>query len=61
MGKYYQVYNPKTKKWVKIDRTTRKIVDVKSSKGPYQTIRKGYRSPGKKRPKQKKSIWDRIF
>ena len=35
-----QAFNPVTKKWVKIDTTTGKIVGHKSSSTPYKNIRK---------------------
>ncbi|MCK5745947.1 hypothetical protein [Oricola sp.] len=34
-----QVQNPVTKKWIKIDTKTGKIVDVKSSKGQFKGVR----------------------
>lgn len=39
--KVMQVYNPKTKHWVKIDRTTGKILSHKKTKGAYKAIPKG--------------------
>jgi hypothetical protein len=35
-----QALNPVTKKWVKIDTSTGKIIDHKSSSGPYKGVRK---------------------
>jgi hypothetical protein len=35
-----QVENPVTKRWIKIDTTTGKIVDHKKSPGPYKGIAK---------------------
>jgi len=34
-----QVKNPKTDRYVKIDRTTGRIVSYKPTKGPYKNIR----------------------
>jgi len=35
-----QALNPVTKRWVKIDTETGKIVDHKKSPGPYKSVRK---------------------
>lgn len=35
-----QVYNPLTKRWVKLDTTTGRIVDHKKTEGEYKGIRK---------------------
>ena len=35
-----QVFNPKTKLWVKIDTTSNKIIDVKTSGGKFKGVRK---------------------
>lgn len=34
-----QVYNPKTKLWVKINTNTNKIIDVKTSGGKFKGVR----------------------
>jgi hypothetical protein len=34
-----QVYNPRTKKWVKLNTKEGGIVSVKKSPGPYQDVR----------------------
>ena len=46
-----QVYNPKTKHWVKVDRTTGKIVSRKKSEGAYKGIPKG--KPKTLKPKKR--------
>ncbi len=46
-----QVYNPKTKRWVKIDKKTGKIVAHKKSPGPYKNIPKY--QPKKKKKSRK--------
>jgi len=38
--KRVQVLNPVTRKWVKIDTSTNKIVAHKSTHGPYKGVRK---------------------
>lgn len=40
---YIQVFNPRTERWVKIDRDAGKIIANKKSEGPYKNIKK-YRS-----------------
>jgi len=35
-----QVYNPKTKMWVKIDTNKNRIIDVKTSGGKFKGVRK---------------------
>jgi hypothetical protein len=45
--KKVQVYNPTTKKWVKIDKETGKIVAHKKSPGPYKKVPKHRSSPKK--------------
>ena len=49
--KKVQVYNPKTKKWVKIDKETGKIVAHKKSSGPYKDVPK--HRPSKKKSKKR--------
>ena len=40
ISKRVQALNPVTKRWVKIDTTTGKIVAHKSSSAPYKNVRK---------------------
>ena len=35
-----QVLNPVTKRWVKLDTTTGRIIDHKKTSGPYKGVRK---------------------
>lgn len=35
-----QVFNPRTKLWVKIDTTSNRIIDVKTSGGRFKGVRK---------------------
>ena len=35
-----QVLNPVTKRWVKLDTTTGRIIDHKKTAGPYKGVRK---------------------
>lgn len=35
-----QAQNPRTKRWVKIDTTTSRIIGHKKSPGPYKSVRK---------------------
>jgi len=49
--KYYQVYNKKNGRWVKIDRYTGLIVAVKKTPGPYKNIHKGYLPPPRRKQK----------
>jgi len=39
-SKRVQVFNPKTKRWVKIDRASGKIVAHKKTPGPYKNVPK---------------------
>lgn len=36
----FQVYNPKIKRWVKIDSKTGRIISVKSDGKPYKGVRR---------------------
>lgn len=54
VSRYYQVWNPRIKRWVKIDSYTGLIVDVKKSSGEYKNLPK---TPGGK-VKKKKGFWD---
>ena len=36
--KYLQIFNPKIKRWVKIDRSSGKIIAHKKTKYPYKNI-----------------------
>jgi hypothetical protein len=36
----FQVKNPVTKKWVKIDTKSGRIIDAKKTPGPYKGVRK---------------------
>ena len=54
VSRYYQVYNPKTKRWVKIDFYTGLIVAEKKTPLEYKKIPKMIRRVVKK----KKSVWD---
>lgn len=38
--KRVQVFNPRTKLWVKIDTTSNRIIDVKTSGGKFKGVRK---------------------
>lgn len=49
--KIVQVYNPKTKRWVKIDREIGKVVAHKKSPGPYKNVPR-YR-PSKRKSKKR--------
>jgi len=40
ISKRVQALNPVTKKWVKIDTSTGRIVNHKKSSGPYKGVRK---------------------
>ncbi len=40
ISKRVQAENPVTKRWVKIDTETGRIVDHKKSPGPYKSVRK---------------------
>lgn len=61
-----QIYNPTTKRWVKIDRTTGKIISHKKTEGAYKDIPKGkpiskYKKPVKPRTqKTKKEITHKL-
>jgi len=37
---YIQVFNPRIERWVKINRSIGKIVDIKDTEGPYPYIKK---------------------
>ncbi len=39
-SRYYQIYNPLTDRWSKVDRETNLIVSTKKSKGPYKGVPK---------------------
>jgi hypothetical protein len=55
MARYYQRYNTRLRKWVKIDSDTGLIVGVKKSPGEYQNLPK--KRP-KKIKKKKKGFFD---
>lgn len=40
ISKRVQVRNPITKRWVKLDTSTGRIVDHKRSAGPYKSVRR---------------------
>ena len=40
ISKRVQVKNPVTKRWVKLNTTTGRIVDHKKSTGPYKNVRR---------------------
>jgi len=48
-SRYYQVWNPRLKRWVKMDSSTGRIVAVKKTKGEYKNLPK------------KKTFWDKFF
>lgn len=54
VSRYYQVWNPRIKRWVKIDSYTGLIVSVKKTNGEYKNIPK--KPFGK--VKKKKGFWD---
>ena len=60
--KVVQVYNPKTKHWVKVDRTTGKIVSWKKSERAYKGIPKGKpkKTAATKTQKPKKRITHKL-
>lgn len=56
MARYYQRYNSRLKRWVKIDLDTGLIVGVKKSPGPYENLPK---TRGRKvKKKKKKGFFD---
>lgn len=54
VSRYYQVWNPGMKSWIKMDSHTGMIVDVKKSPGEYKNLPK--KPSGKM--KRKKGFWD---